>query len=460
MNSPGLRRVSIACFVLLLAGGASPLTQTGGTADLVVRGGSLIAMVSETPEIVALKGIVVRGGRIDRIVLRNQAEPLPPAAQAIDATSQFIMPGLIDSHVHFRTWFPELCLEYGVTTIMDTGPSGAAPNEDANEFIARWKRELGDGTRRGPSLYITGKKLNGPEGAPEPNMWLTSSVPDLVSKVETLAGFGVDALKAEAGLPLEFRKRLVEEGERRGLPVVGHSKDARESISVGMRFIEHMYPIAMSLSGDAATQERGNEYLMDLAQAPALIDLMLAKRVYLNPTLAGGFGWVGDRRGAWSEEDARLLRTPPFASIPQTERALILKRASRLDDLPPEKQRTLHESYRKVQTFVKQFSGKGGQVLVGSDMGDDDMPGLLTHRELQLLVDAGITPYRALLGATRFNAEMMRKQALIGTVEPGKQADLLVLGGNPVEDIGASRRVQYVISKGRIARRPDQSVSP
>jgi imidazolonepropionase-like amidohydrolase len=422
------------------------------TVQLVIRGGTLLPMTGDMPQADAVSAIVIHDGRIQRIIRAGDATPIPAAAQTIDARALFILPGLIDSHVHFRTWFPEIFLHYGVTTLMDTGPCGIDCTEDPNAFILRYKKALNTGQMKGPTLFVTGMKLNGPEGVAEPHSYRLRSVDEVSEKIAFLAGLGVDAIKAEEKLPLEFRRRLVEEATRRGLPVVGHSKDARESISVGMRFIEHMYPIAMSLSGDPRALERGNEYLMDLSRAPELIELMVAKQVYLNPTLVGGFALISDRRRQYADEDARLMTTALFQAVPAEVRARIPKSPLRADDYPAEKRKQLAESYRKVQEFLRAFHVKGGRILAASDATTNSMPGLATHREIQLLVDAGLPPYAALLGATRYAAELMRQQDAIGTVEVGKQADLLVIGADPLADISASQRIRYVIRKGTIER--------
>ncbi|NIN33573.1 MAG: amidohydrolase family protein, partial [Gammaproteobacteria bacterium] len=90
----------------------------------------------------------------------------------------------------------------------------------------------------------------------------------------------------------------------------------------------------------------------------------------------------------------------------------------------------------------------GGKVIAGTDTTDGKMPGLTMHREMDMLADAGITPYRTLLSATRWPAEFLYKDDIIGTIEPGKKADVLVLGSNPAEDIDNSRDIQYVIFEG------------
>ena len=193
---------------------------------------------------------------------------------------------------------------------------------------------------------------------------------------------------------------------------------------------------------------------MDLAKAPELIDLMVSKHVYLNPTLVGGYSAISKRRLQYSQEDAQLVTQPLFAKLPEAQRSRIPKSYLRTDAMPPEKRQKLEESYQKVQAFIRDFSAKGGRILAASDATTDSMPGLATHREIQLLADAGVPAYEALLGATRYPAEYMRKQDVIGTVQAGRQADLLIVADSPLKDVGATQKVRYVIRKGTIEKRP------
>jgi len=115
----------------------------------------------------------------------------------------------------------------------------------------------------------------------------------------------------------------------------------------------------------------------------------------------------------------------------------------------------MNEGFEKIQEFLRMLTEAGGKVVAATDTTDAKMPGLTMHRELDMLVDAGITPYRALLGATRWPAEFLYKEDLIGTIEPGKLADILILGSNPIEDISNSRDIEYVIRKGATLRTPE-----
>ena len=472
--------VSVVFYLVLTAGCTgetppAPQTQTvpvaapAIVADLVIQGGQLLDMVADAPNPVPIKGLVVRDGKIDQILAAGSVEDLPEAKRTINAGPGYILPGLIDSHIHFRPWTPDAGIErrsnlyYGVTTLFDTGPCSSGCVEtgrDPNEWIVAYKDFMDNPElTNGPTLYITGKKFDGPDGEEQPHSVRLQSLDEIVPMMDQLAGMGVDGIKVESSLPPDYRARVVQEANRRGLPVVGHSKDARESITAGMKFIEHMWPITSSIAISDPGREfnsPNHDHLMDLSKAPDLIKLMVDERVYLNPTMMGRYAHLSGRRDGFAEEDALLLTFGHvFNDIPEErkpETVAWMRRADRLDADQREQQQ---QGLQKVQAFLKQFSEAGGMVLAATDVNPPRLPGITMHRELQMLVDAGITPYRVLLGATRWAAEMMRKDDLIGTVEPGKQADILVLGSNPADEISNSKDIQYVIRKGTVQRSPD-----
>ena len=280
------------------------------------------------------------------------------------------------------------------------------------------------------------------------------SLEEISEKIDELVQLGASGIKVEENLPPEYRRKVMEEADRRGLPVVGHSRDARESISVGMRFIEHMYPISRSVATDLEKAAKGADPAdqMDFDKVQELIQLMVRNDVYLNPTLLGRYGAMSPRVEEFYDEDQRLLETELFSKVPKEIVARYLNNGRPRNDMPPEERARREKGYANVQRFVREFSEQRGLLLAGTDMGNSRIPGISIHREMQLFVDAGVPPYKALLGATRYAAEMMRKADMIGTLEEGKQADILVLGSNPVEDIAATQDLRYVIRKGQIVR--------
>jgi len=492
-----VRLLVYVAFVTMLTAGCSDNTVPQGVADssrdsspvavtapapvdMVIQGGQLLDMVSDNPSPVPIKGLVIIDGTINKIIPADSSEPLPAAIKTIDASSLYILPGLIDSHVHFHPWTHDASvwrrgnLHYGVTTIVDTGPSGAADHctgdldkcekPEPNEWIVEFKDFLNNSPEsNGPTLYITGIKLDEASSEYQFSSHRFQSLDEIPEYIDYLVSLGVDAIKAEKGLPVEYRRKIIEEAGRHGLMVVGHSRDARESISVGMKFIEHMWPIAHSLADEGAPEDFDSpdqDYLMNLDKAPDLIKLMVDNGVYLNPTLVGRYGDLSERASSFTAEDEALLKFGQIYSIglgtPDRLYERVLSDFKLPENIDASELQRLREGYTKVQSFLKLFSEAGGLVITATDNTMTKLPGITMHREMQLLVDAGISPGRVLLGATRFPAEMLRKNDLIGTIETAKQADMLLLGSNPVVDIANSKDIQYVIRKGKVVSSADQ----
>src|SRR3990170_159114 len=105
------------------------------------------------------------------------------------------------------------------------------------------------------------------------------------------------------------------------------------------------------------------------------------------------------------------------------------------DNRSPEEIRQFKDGYRKVQQFLKKFVQAGGKIYAGTDSSAATTPGLSLHHEMELLVDAGLSPMQAIQAATKNGAELFGLDRNLGTIEPGKWADLIVLGRNPLDDI-------------------------
>lgn len=447
---------------------SSVVTQPASDeADLVIVGGQLIDMVSDDPTVMPIKGIVVNDGTITRIIAADSSESLPSAKETIDAGDGYILPGLIDSHIHFRPWTPDAAiwrrtfLYYGVTTLQDFSPCGARCKvADPNEWLVAYKELVNNSPiSNGPTLYIGGIKLGGPEGPAQDHAHHLQSVDEVLPYIDNLMSLGVDFITVEAELPPEFLKIALEEGARRRVPVAGHSHDAREVIELGQKFIEHMYSIAHSMTDERLDEtffSPDYDYLMDMERAPEMIDYLIEKEVFVNPTMTSRYGRLSDRAPSFTREDEALFEFGEvFSDTPEAFKPRILAAYKLREGVDEERLNQMREGFEKIQEFLRMLTEAGGKVIAATDTTDAKMPGLTMHRELDMLVDAGITPYRALLGTTRWPAEFLYKADLIGTIEPGKRADILVLGSNPVEDISNTRDIEYVIRKGTVQRSPE-----
>jgi hypothetical protein len=438
-------------------------------AELVIRGGVLLDMVADEPEPTPLKGLVVRDGKIEKIIAASSSESLPEATKTINAGSNYILPGLIDAHVHFRVWQPgapiwkRASLHYGLTTLMDTGPCGEicdATGQEPNEYIKAYKDLMNSNPENpdGPSLYITGRRIQD-LGGKHPVGEKLETREEISNYMDSLVELGVDGIKVESSVPAEMRANVMKEANARGLPVVGHSSDAYETINAGMKFIEHMWPVTSSALLSECPEplsSRRCDYLIDLEKAPALIKTMVDNTVYLNPTLFGGWGFFAESIASASQEDQRAMQPGGlFGDMPERYKEGVNKWWSRGGNLDAETLETQTKSLAKVGEFLKMLSEAGGRILAATDAGDDKLVGVSLHREMKMLADAGIEPYKVLLGATRWPAEMTYKDELIGTIEEGKDADILILGSDPTENIINTRNIQYVVRLGKVVKSPD-----
>jgi imidazolonepropionase-like amidohydrolase len=447
--------------------GAAP-AATPALADLVITGGVLLDMVADDPDPRPVKAVVIRDGRIDGIIAAGSATPVPQSASTIDAGAGYILPGFFDAHVHFRPWLPDASIwkrasnYYGITTLFDTGPCGehcTETGQEANEWIEAYKEFMNtSAVPDGPTLYMTGRRIQGPDGT-HPLGESLGNRDAIANYLDSLVALGVDGVKVESVLAADLRAVVMEEANARGLPVVGHSRDARESIDAGMKFIEHMWPVTSSIAaGDPGDKFNSpqHDHLMDLDKAPELVRSMVDNGVYLNPTMVGRYGYFADSLRDQAAVDFQSFEFGGlYSDMPERDKDGVRAWWVRAADWDA-KRLALHEQgLSKVETFLKLFSEAGGKVLVATDSGEDKLVGIGLHREMKMLADAGITPYRILLGATRWPAEMTYKDESIGTIEAGKQADIVILGSNPAADIGNSQDIRYVIKRGRVLRSPD-----
>ena len=462
-----IRRTTAIFFAFSILAFLPACSKTDSEPDLVIVGGVLLDMVADDPDLKPLKALVVRDGKIDRIILAESPEAVPPSANTINADSNYILPGFFDAHVHFRPFLSDARIwkrasnYYGITTLFDTGPCGdrcAESGQDPNEWIRDYKAFMNSSpVPDGPTIYMTGQRIQGLDGA-HPLGIKVSSRGEITAHLDRLVDLGVDGVKVESILSAELRAIVVEEANARGLPVVGHSRDANESIAAGMKFIEHMWPISSSIASEDPGEKFSSpqhDYLMDLGKAPELIQSMLENGVYVNPTMLGRHAYFADSMRGEAAVDIQSMNSGGlYSDIPQSDIDGVRAWWARADELDAERIEIYQESLRKVEGFLRLFSEAGGKVLVATDSGEDKLIGIGLHREMKMLAAAGITPYRILLGATRWPAEMTYKDELIGTIEEGKRADLVLLGSDPTTDISNSRDIRYVIKSGTILRSP------
>jgi hypothetical protein len=401
--------------------------------------------------------VVIRGERVVDVVGSDAV--FPSWTRIIDARNKFMIPGLWDMHVHtfFGTWVPggtevtlPLFVAMGVTGVRDMG-SELEPILEARAAIAAHRR-------LGPRMVIAGPMLDGPK-TQFPASIAIATPEDGRRAVQMLADRGVDFIKIQSYVPRDAYFAIAEECHKRSMVFVGHVPDAvrgAEAVSAGQKSFEHLIGIFEGSSTAEDALLRGpkgpGRFLAtyDPDKERALTGLLVAHQTWQCPTLY----W---ERGQWLVDAVDISRDPDakYAPVSWRERswprftASILKELD-TDPLPVRQRFVSHEL-----ELVHRLHASGVPFLAGTDTpaGVDVIPGASLHHELQRFVDAGLTPLAALQTATINPARFLGRTQDLGTVEPGKLADLVILEGNPLVEIASTRAIAAVVLAGRYLSR-------
>jgi len=422
--------------------------------------------------------VVVEGGRV--IAVGAAAEIVPPTgSQVVDGSGRYLIPGFWDMHVHIPIKFsPELHLPlfiaYGVTAVRDMldckrpGDPLFACVEDKRE----WNQRILEGSLVGPRIVsVASFAVDGPGGR-------RKGLPDFIGpenaeQARELASYlkqrRVDAVKVYNDLPREAYFALVEEAKRLGLDVVGHrpraisvdeaSRAGQKSIEHARDFLEECYPGAEALRKRPRTAPPRKptidlREMVDLhtpATCDELFSTLVAKGTWICPT------HITRKMDAYA--DNRTYRADPrLEFVPWMQRRVWMEDADDMvaRDPSPEGRRAYLDFYRAGLALTAKAHARGVKILAGTDANDTySFPGSGLHDEFEELVRAGLSPADALRASIIRGPEYFGLSKDYGAVEVGKVADLVLLDGNPLEDIRNTRRISAVIFNGNVYRRGD-----
>ena len=380
--------------------------------------------------------VVVRG---DRIVAVGPASEVavPDDARVIDGNGMTVLPGLADMHVHLLGGWDGVTVDMlgyqrylnallyaGVTTVFDTG--------NVMPYILQIRDAVAAGTIAGPRIYAVGSLLDGPDPVWPPISIVVASEAQVPAIVDLLANSGVDAVKAYKGLSIPVLQEIVRAASERALPVVADMWSRTGSYDVaatGVHALAHL----PSRTVDAATLEVLQEN--DIA----VITTLAAKESFARDRLA----------------DLAFLAHPLVSdtSLPAFTEALRTHAARQPTAEEAASVARWKNSVRAGKENALALQEAGVMLVAGTDA---PYPGTLLgegiHRELELLVEGGLTPLQAISAATRNAARLMRADDW-GTLAAGKRADLLLVRGRPDRVIADTRNVVMVVQGGRIIDR-------
>jgi len=408
--------------------------------------------------------IVLRNGRIESV----GDGAVPTDARVIDLAGRSVIPGLVGMHNHLMYTAsinldeddkipppgflvtelafsaPRLYLASGVTTMRTTG--SIEPYTDLNI-----RRLIDDGRMPGPHIDVTGPYLEGVDSF-FPQMSALKTPDQAAKTVAFWTSQGATSFKAYMNIAADVLGAAIKEAHKHGVKVTGHlcSVDWRQAAALGIDDLEHgpVYTdsefvndrkkdVCPQIPAIVASWEKLD---VDSAPVKALIDDLVKRHVAVTSTLPVFEAGITTRR-VLSQRQAQMLSA-------ESLRSYLAARASAA--VAPGRAEKAEAALKKEMAFELAFVRAGGLLLAGPDPTGNGgtLPGFADQRELELLVEAGFTPLEAIHIATANGATFEKRIDRIGTIAAGKQADLVVVKGDPGQKISDVENVELVFKDG------------
>jgi len=363
--------------------------------------------------------VVVRGERIVAAGPRASVN-VPTGAMVVDAKGLTLLPGLIDAHFHLdgEDGLPPLYLSHGVTSVRDPGAW-----IEAYETVRKGSAPI-------PRLFLAGPHLDLPPPAYPADALIVRDPEEAKIAVNRLIDQGASVIKVYFRLPLAVIKAVTETAHARGVPVTSHLEivEATDAIRAGVDGIEHVTSFGT-----------------------ALTPLREAER-YRQAVLADNNARREGRYQVWSRIDLHAPRIRPILDLVVERGTFISPTLAVFERRAGDPGATeMHvRGFAQMLAFVGLARRAGAHVVVGSHSSVPHAErGWAYQRELELLVESGLSAMEALVAGTMENARFFRVTDRLGSVEAGKLADLVLIEGDPLKDISAMRRVKRVMLNGR-----------
>lgn len=434
-------------------------------ADLLIKGATIIDI--KTGELLKGKVIAIRADSIISVFDEGDVNKYA-ASSEFDAKGKFIIPGLWDNHVHFGggdTLIQEnknllaLYVANGITAVRDAAA-------DISPSVLQWREEIAQGKLFGPTLFTSGPKLEGFQ-----SMWAgdieISTMEEMIKAIDSLVKMKVDFIKiTDNTLKPDLYLEILREAKKRGLKTSAHipfSLTMERVSSAGLGTVEHgSYLLKASSTKEKELTEQiatgkvnYREILPDILatiteeKAMGTYTMMAQNGTAVVPTLNISFTTSYLDQNDHSNDSYQryigkgLLKTYDWRverAAKDDEKAIALR----------------HATYEKTKSLLPWVQKSGVKIVAGTDAGYLNSfvyPGIALHQELQLFVEAGLTPLQALQSSIVNGPWFLEKSAKYGAIESGKYADLLLLDENPLLSINATQKINAVILKGKLLDR-------
>lgn len=370
-------------------------------------------------------GVVLIENGIIKAVGKATEVKIPAGTKIIDAKGKTVLPGLWDMHAHFEQaeWGPAY-LAAGVTTVRDCG------NEVG--YINAIQAAIDGGRGVGPHIIKAGI-IDG-KGPMALGTVQADTKEEAIKIVDMYKANGFQQIKIYSSVKPAIVKAICDEAHHLGLTVTGHIPNGmtlQQGVDSGMNMVNHMQYVysIMKRGKDRAT-------IFDDSISIAAVKFIKDHNVVIDPTIG-----VFELAFRNAKDDITKLE-PNYNTLPLPLQALFKNTGEE-----PAQAAKLQPIIASMKKMVKVLYDAGVPIVAGTDMG---FPGYSVDRELELYVEAGLTPLQAIKTATITPATVMSLDKNTGSIEVGKQADLIIVDGDPLKNISEIRKVSVVIKEGRI----------
>ncbi len=390
--------------------------------------------------------ILIRDSVIEEI---GKKLKVPKRATIIDAKGKTIIPGLINMHAHFFNYdgsvfnnqfvtYTKLFLAGGVTSIF-------TPGDYKTSMSLKWKRDIEDGEKTGPRIFTAGIYI---DDIISENSWFEKVAnSEEAEKIFNKWKDSIDAVKVYTSITEEELKTLTRLAKENNKFVTGHLKSvsAKRAIELGINGIEHGL-VSMSEFFGADTPGDSIVFKMkdfdtDCDKMDSLITKLVKKQVYINPTMIV------------FQSLTRKIKPMPtgyLKYICDSSKEYFKKNES-VSKLPECEVESLDKFIEKQKKFIKKLHDRGGLIVAGTDIIEPyTLPGYAMHHELTEIESSGISVVDVIKICTSNPAKVLKKDHLIGSIEVGKLADLVIIDGDLTKEFSNISNVETVIKNGRI----------
>jgi imidazolonepropionase-like amidohydrolase len=394
---------------------------------------------SESAQMLPNRTVVITGNRITAVGADGKVD-LPANAETIDAAGKTLMPGLWDMHVHVQPGDGLMHMSCGVTSVRDLA--------NDTDYLMQMRSRFDAGTEIGPRVVMAGF-IDGRGPYQGPTKVFADTEEEAKNAIDNYAKLGYIQIKVYSSLKPELLPKIVEMAHAHGMRVSGHvpsGMNAEQFVRDGVDEIQHMNFIFLNFMPqvkDTRTPARftevaahGAELDPQSEQVRAFIQLLKEHKIVLDPTLSIFEGMFDDRPGKMAQGYAAVADSMPA----QVRRGFLYGGLQ----VPAGQDQRYQDSFQRMLDMAKTFYDSGVPIVAGTD----SLAGYTLHRELELYTKAGIPAPKVLQLATLGAARVVKRDSELGSIAPGKLADVILVDGDPAAHISDIRRVKTVVKDG------------